>query len=220
MIEKPQKGIQCESRHRRELALAYAARQWYRSPKRLYHNFNHAREVCAAVHAICSADSALLIAAMWHDAVYIPGAVHNEAQSMAALKLTSLKYGFDARDTVIMRAATLIAYTRVQDHMSKDLPEVHNPLQLESLLDADLSSLAAPWSKFKAYQRHLILETGTSVTADALEKNAFFLHRLMSSRRYIYRTPLARQFWEDAAYANITRWYYMQTKTRSPLISK
>lgn len=169
-----------------------------------YHNWSHAINVVKALPH--TADDSVVLAAYWHDAVYIPGAggTTNEDASAAALLLAGRNYTDAATKEVILDASVLISQTSVKYHlMSEMLPEDY---KISQLLDADLSSLALPYDEFWSNQNSIILENnGIPDSADSLKKCADFLSRFLTIRPRIYHTPYAGNQYENRARSNIQR---------------
>jgi predicted metal-dependent HD superfamily phosphohydrolase len=197
-----------------------SADMWYSLHEyaRGYHNINHASKVVNNIFAICPEPPLeLLMAAMWHDAIYIPGAGGdvNEKASSAAMMMAynrRLMNGLrvdSAHAAPIMKAAKiLIDGTCIEMHflpwdMTKDLLDRGF---LPYLVDADLSSLADDWDSFLASQSKIINENyGDVNNPENLKKCAEFLRKFLYVRNNIYHTPKARELWEDKARANIQR---------------
>ena len=78
--------------------------------------------------------------------------------------------------------------------------------ELAILLDADLSSLAAPYGKFVENQHNIIRENGGEVNAENCKKSAKFLSSFVRCRKNIYHTDKARELWEASARVNIATW--------------
>lgn len=184
---------------------------------RQYHNWEHALDVY--MYAIelqgGNADLELELAALYHDAVYVPGAGSNanELCSAAALKVDALKCGFDI--SVIEKAQQLIRQTSINFHLitpiemaklhPSDKSELENK-QLAVLLDADLASLAREWDRFVKKQIDILTENGADDTPENRAKSALFLKQFLTCRDKIYHTEFARKHYEAAARENITRW--------------
>lgn len=196
-----------------DLAESYYARQ-----KCEYHNFEHAKNVVAVVKFLMQRPSdALLLAALWHDAVYIPRA-KNDANEYASSAV--LNYEFeklrkagvsDLEDEEMVGAACgMIERTRLSVHlMHIEFWDCQPGGKNESsaiLLDADLSSLAAPYEVFVQNQRNIILENFADVNKASHVASANFLSGLAMVRRKIFHTPIARSAFEDLAQANIERY--------------
>lgn len=193
-----------------------AAEPFYKAPKRLYHTLGHATDVESAVFLLSNIPSvAIVLAARWHDAIYVPGAPNglNELLSAEALRhaSSSLYLNATARQLVSL-ACELIKDTDVKTHLCKTRRKNESGV----LLDADLSSLATNYSKFRLNQLYLIQEqTGRKYTLDGCEKSAEFLTKLATCRSYIYHTDAGRAFFEADAKANIERWCLEVKQMRS-----
>jgi predicted metal-dependent HD superfamily phosphohydrolase len=170
---------------------------------REYHNFDHAIKVLYAVLEIDPyAGQELHLAALYHDAVYVPkaGEDANERCSAAALLVDARERGFSAE--VLQEAADLIIKTSVDWH----LHGLTLDPKLSTLLDADLKSLSAPWGEFCDNQLAIIREMGGTVTSETVSMSAKFLQQFLEVRDQIYRTDYARDYWEEKARHNILRY--------------
>lgn len=191
-------------------SLSQAARSWYdfNWMSRKYHNWGHATRVANACDLITNhnASDALLLAAWWHDAVYVPGAGSdaNERCSSAALagtvKQTDISTFSDADKTSVNLAQDMIEYTTIENHLHHT--QISGDLAI--LLDADLSSLADPYADFVQTQANVLEENGMTMETHK-EKSAEFLHKFLTCRKFIYHTDYAREHWEKAARINIAR---------------
>lgn len=162
---------------------------------RKYHNQGHCQYVASVCVDICKKldfcdeYSYIEIAALWHDAVYVPGHVDNEYLSAKAL-LELHPY--------LVESAGMIRATTIADHLDDCFTWQSNPKQC-ILLDADLDSLSFDWSKFVEVQCNILAE---HKQAD-LSKSAAFLSTFLKKNR-IYRCPESEAK-ESAARANITK---------------
>ena len=131
-------------RRRAELKALYAG------PGRHYHNETHIEALlrhCAAVHERLAAPAAVELAIWYHDAVYVPLARDNEAQSAALFRRHFA--GLLAPELVTEVAAMILATER---HL---LPDTGPPAFLADcalFLDLDLSILGAPPDIFARYE--------------------------------------------------------------------
>lgn len=169
---------------------------------RTYHNYPHAMMVMDAVQEINpSAGLHMAIAALYHDAVYIPGAGEdaNERCSAAALAVDWAKCRFHKQHPVLGAAQQLIMGTPVKNHLSA----VRITTELGALLDADLRGLSGDRAEFLQHQKNIILENGSEVGIITLGMCANFLHKFLTVRSHIYHTDYAREMWEDQARSNI-----------------
>ena len=106
-------------------ALRDSATKWYKfdARSRQYHNLAHAHRVMAAIRQLTAdAGPTLYLAALWHDAVYIPGAGGNvnEAASAAALYHTYMQSEVRSpqRDAIVRVAMHYIHNTTIAHHLS------------------------------------------------------------------------------------------------------
>lgn len=193
--------------------LTNVARVWYDIDwkTRYYHNWEHAMVVVAAVQLIDKNPSPeLLLAALWHDAVYIAGAGSdaNERCSAAALGNEGMKYDDPAIARIIEKSKMLIINTSIETHL-------HNTRisgDLATLLDADLFSLCVAYDDFVQKQTNIIYEMHGTYSKDQL-KSAAFLKQFLTCRECIYHTDYARTMWESHARANIERYCKEQPLT-------
>jgi predicted metal-dependent HD superfamily phosphohydrolase len=182
--------------------LIMASRSWYafKGSTRFYHNWKHATRVAKATSFITNARSAeLILAAWWHDAVYVPGAGSNanELCSAAALIQTARNCS-DGDMAIVNRAAELIRRTDIRTHMH-DTQLIGD---IAILLDADLSSLAGDYYRFGQTQAEIHKENPGATPKDSV----VFLQQLVGCREYIYHTDYAREYWEADAKNNIKRY--------------
>lgn len=183
-----------------------AAAHWYKTPKRHYHTAAHANAVAQRVLNLGHNESELLLAARWHDAVYVPGAPEgvNEQASAAALAHTAKVQKLDTSQlAIVAQACALILQTRMSMHLTS--LQVTEPLTA-TLLDADLASLAADYSGFAAHQRHIIWEqTGVKPTAESMAAASAWLTSFLSCRDFIFHTDTGRSIMETLSRDNIAR---------------
>lgn len=188
-------------------SLHLAAERWYdfNVMQRDYHNWEHANNVVSALPHW--APDSVVLAAFWHDAVYVPGAQHdaNENASAAALALSAREYTDRKTRDIIDEAVELIKCTTIKWHlMTSNLGiDIVEEEQRAMLLDADISSLADPYDTFVQNQKSILLENGLEVNRINLRKSAAFLNQFLKNRAYIYHTKYARDRWEEDARANI-----------------
>jgi len=171
---------------------------------RHYHNWAHALAVVGGVQVISGTPSPeLMLAAYWHDAVYIPGAGSdaNERCSAAALNHAVKFYKTNENAEVIEKAAQLIRCTSVDHHLTC----LHINGDLGILLDADLFPLCLPYEDFVENQIKIIAENGGTYE-EHKSQSAEFLKQFLECREFIYHTDLARSKWEHQARANIERY--------------
>jgi predicted metal-dependent HD superfamily phosphohydrolase len=189
--------------------LWWAARPWYsyNSSRRKYHNWAHALAVTHTVYRIdTEADTATGLAAVWHDAVYVPngGGDHNEVLSAQALynEYRSRCVCSAGALRVVEEAMALIKQTTVAHHL-EDVPRTG---ALATLLDADLHTLGAPeYQEFVKQQRNIIIEAGNVFDEQSKLHSALFLAKFLD-KSTIYNTRVAQTLFGGTAYKNIARW--------------
>jgi predicted metal-dependent HD superfamily phosphohydrolase len=171
---------------------------------RHYHNLGHALYVLESLNELVNdVPVHLAVAALYHDAVYVPGAGSdaNELCSSAALEI-DWKAINAGPSTVLVESQVLIRNSCVAVHLMHERAGG----DLAVLLDADLHSLAAPWDVFMQHQHNIIRENGGELTNENFIKCGEFLRQFLSCRDYIYHTAIARDKWEAAARENIFKW--------------
>ncbi len=181
------------------------AKRWYEfnADFRFYHNLYHANAVVSALPP--DSKDSVVLAAMWHDAVYIPGAMYgaNEEASAAALQFTWNQCGLDRDSEILLQAKEFIRRTSVEWHLVEHNYLGESSPDLASLLDADVSSLAASYDSFVTNQKNILKENGLEINRINLRKSAAFLNQFLEKRPHIYHTRYARDRWEEPARLNI-----------------
>ena len=194
-------------------ALWDAAHPWYKKPKRAYHNIKHAHYVASALFDLVPAPRpALLLAAIWHDAIYIPGAENkvNELASSQLLLVEARNIGFskgffeDANEdalAIIETAANYIRRTDIKTHLGG---KQHGDLAV--LLDADLAAMGtSSFSQFVKNQKNILIENAGQFSEEGLEQCYYFLSNFKQNRAFIYHTDKGRELYEANAVENIRR---------------
>lgn len=189
-------GIADDPARRHEAAARLALR--YGEPRRSYHNAGHIAQMLEGLAALTQpmrSASALLLAILYHDAIYDPRRHDNEAQSadLARIELTLL--GFPS--ALVERTVSLIHAT---EHGRATIAP--DDAEAATLLDLDLAILGADTADYQAYARSIRLEYGH--VAD----DAYRLGRAGVLQRFlllpaIYRTADFRMRLETRAAANI-----------------
>lgn len=195
---------------------------------RYYHNYSHATEVLQALNQMTEFETtpAQMLAAIWHDAIYFPGAgsdANERCSSMAlgqaAQKVNTKTPLTDDEKHAVNRAQDLIEQTSIEVHLQATYA-MTAAVELSQLLDADLSGLAKPWPQFVDRQIAIIHENrGDANDPKALEASAKFLSNFLAKyrrqRKSIYRTARGIALWEAAATENIERWVRQNVKEDS-----
>ncbi len=177
--------------------------RWYSVPERAYHNRQHADEVAFLCYHQ-TMNPATILAALYHDAVYIPGSSSNEKCSADALRYDAKTVLNNCRvvgTSIVDRACDLIQQTTIKHHLSENLVTDRS---LAILLDSDLQSLSLPYSKFLDKQYDILEENQLNIGFRGnCVKVAEFLKQFLECREHIYHTEYMRKILEDKARANI-----------------
>lgn len=182
----------------------------YMEESRLYNAHRHALFVVETVKKLTNNPShALLLAAMYQDAVCVPkaGSDANERCSAAVLENVYMSYRYlymhseEEDEKTIDEAKELISQTHIDIHLSSYRQEG----DLAILLDADLASLADDYQSFRTKQNRIMLENYGSLEHNSQE-NKNFLEQFLYLRDFIYHTEKARDIFEQNARKNIRRY--------------
>jgi predicted metal-dependent HD superfamily phosphohydrolase len=195
-------------------------------PNNRYHNSDHASDVADACFLIKSSTGvALLLAALYHDCVYIPraGGTINEDAAAALFQHSynrSHKNKTTSTDEIILSAVIMIKHTAVQHHLSSTSDiykssllfssgmEHHTFQDLLILLDADLHTLALDYPKFEIKQMDILSENYEFPSEPVPIKASKDFLKLFLEKDSIYRTEFAKTNWEKKARENISRWVH------------
>ncbi|XVJ69334.1 MAG: hypothetical protein HEQ39_06545 [Rhizobacter sp.] len=173
-------------------------RQAYDSPGRVYHAWSHI-EMCLREFNQAHFDDprTVLMALLFHDAVYVVGESTNEWRS-AELAQQSLQRHSNLTASERDRVSELIMLTAHH----------HQPTVLDgdaaSFIDIDLAVLGSDWTTYQAYALGVAREFCPAVVSRALFQvgRRRFLQRLLSQPR-VFLTPNMRERCEDAARRNL-----------------
>lgn len=164
----------------------------YSEPHRAYHNLDHLAQVIGLLEDM-RADTRLLLAGWFHDAVYEPGSPGNERRS-AELALRSLVDG-----GYPSAAARFVADAVLATASHATVTE-----ELAPLLDADLAILGAPPRIYDRY-RVAIRREYCAVPANAFLAGRAGFVRSMLARPTIFCTDYGRRRFEICARSNLQR---------------
>lgn len=175
----------------------------YDSPGRHYHHFRHAIFVAAeAIMAHCcepfEKPREVLVAALYHDAIYRPGTPDNELNSALLMRDHLASYEYLDLDY----AAHLIVLTA--KHFK------HEPGSLSAddakFLDCDLVSLAYPWDDFLRQNDQLDQEgIDAGLPADMVKEFRGPFLKSILERDHIFSSPRCVMEYEAKARENIER---------------
>lgn len=173
-------------------------RRRYEGDGRFYHNLQHVDAVLRCIDALSSLaqnETAVRLAAWFHDVVYDPRADDNEAAS-AAWAQAVLADWFLA-PVLIDEVTRLILLTGTHKTAADDQDG-------QVLLDADLAILGASPEEYDAYAQAIRREYGF-VPALSYKKGRRATLQQFLQRPYLYFTPPMRAAREDQARQNIRR---------------
>jgi predicted metal-dependent HD superfamily phosphohydrolase len=175
-----------------ELVRAYA------EPHRHYHTLDHIADLLLLLekHDGASDADAVKLAILFHDAVYDPARQDNEAASanLAVKWLSVVGFSRPLLDKVER-------YILATQHGAT--PQAMEDADLDMLLDLDLSVLAAPSDRYRAYAQAIRQEY--AIVPDTLYRPG--RRRVLDeflARPHIYRTERLRALWEASARANLS----------------
>ena len=171
----------------------------YAQTHRAYHTAQHLGECLAHLQQAQSAPSPVEIAeialALWyHDAVYRPQRMDNEARSANWLRVRAQQFAISP--SVIARLVAMILATRHGIEAVPDEP------QTQLMLDIDLAILAGAPARFREYCAQIRFEYAFVPAAIFAAKRAQVLREFLSQQK-IYHSFLGAMF-EAAARLNLT----------------
>jgi predicted metal-dependent HD superfamily phosphohydrolase len=164
-------------------------------PHRRYHTLTHLRGVLAGVDelASCATDTdAVRLAAWYHDAVYA-GRSDDEEQSAQLAEADLAALGLSPE--LVAEVARLVRMTVTHDPASDDRNGA-------TLSDADLATLALPRAEYMANGEKIRVEFAHVPENEFRAGRARIVEALLAAPD-LYRTPLARERWEQAARENL-----------------
>lgn len=181
-----------------------ALRAAYGEPGRAYHNLTHVREVLSRFEAVdrdvgWRRPREVYLAALFHDAVYVPGRHDNEARSAERAREAIARWlpGVGLDEGLVTRLILLTARHGALAPADVDEEEA-------LFLDGDMAILGSAPATFDAYDRGIAAEYG-AVPAElfAIGRRGFF-ERLLSAE-HIFLSPYYRDRLEERARENLRR---------------
>ena len=203
-------------------SLIEAALPYYWNPSLTYHNWDHIDDVVRAHTELWgSPESAVLLAMVYHDCVYVPGAEAGVNEELSALtflrEFNRLRPTWSDLSVASGFVCELILATRVSNHVSPDyLPRTQSEARV---LDCDLAGFGLPFPEFVARQDRVLIEfEGPNADLNALRsKAAKFLQQFVFPERVsIYHTFEARKAWEKQAVDNIHTYCHRWLNATTP----
>jgi predicted metal-dependent HD superfamily phosphohydrolase len=173
----------------------------YAEKQRYYHTIEHISYCLKQLDLVKPTlpsdigESVTLELALWfHDIVYNIGSQSNELDSVEV----ALRFLYEHKLNCFMPEVYNLIMMTAHDHNSEDL-------QMQTIADIDLSSLALPWTRFKRSNRQIEREYLTEFTVEEFrEGNTKFLQSLLD-KEHIYYTDFFRTKYENLARQNIER---------------
>jgi predicted metal-dependent HD superfamily phosphohydrolase len=177
------------------------ARRSYDSPWRFYHTWSHIA-ACLAQFAKQKFDNprTVLLALLYHDAVYVPGSKDNETRS-AELAERMLRYRSSVPE-IERRAISRMILLTANHHSA-----AHRLTPDEAkLIDIDLSILGQTWPVYQDYMRGVRREFCPAVTSDFRYRigRRAFLEGVLRQRRIFVTDEMANRL-EATARSNISK---------------
>lgn len=167
----------------------------YSEPARHYHNLRHIAQMLGLVEELCGKDRdlrAIRLAIWFHDVVYDAKRKDNEEQSAEFAEAAMRDLNVSA--TIRGRVRRLILATK--GHQGRGA-------EVDIVLDADLSILAANRADYDAYARAIRLEYAFVEEAAYREGRSRVLESFLN-RTHLFRTTVMKRR-EDAARMNLKR---------------
>jgi predicted metal-dependent HD superfamily phosphohydrolase len=176
----------------------------YATPGRAYHTIGHVREVLRHCEDVAAPGGPgwqhpdeVLLAALFHDAIYVPGAKDNEAKSAELAVDAAARYYPDADRAVVAR---LVLLTAKHGALAPDDVDAEDAL----FLDCDMAILAADAAAFDAYDRGVAAEYAHVPRELFVAGRRAFLAALADKPR-IFLSDFFHRRLDGAARANLSR---------------
>lgn len=177
-------------------------RRRHAEPHRAYHDWSHIAALLTLHRELANSFAdpvAVLLAVLFHDAIYDPRAADNEEQS--ARLLEEQLTGRVAEGT-LRRAAALVRATRA--HAVPDGLAAPEAADMALFLDMDLAILGAGAEAFDAYERGVRREYA-HVPDEAFRAGRAAVLERFTQRERLYFSEWGRARFEAAARANLAR---------------
>jgi predicted metal-dependent HD superfamily phosphohydrolase len=170
----------------------------YAEPHRHYHTLAHIADLLQLLdeHGGVADGYVVTLAVLFHDAVYDPARQDNEAASATLAREQLALLGFPQQLRVKVEHYILATQHRAS------LPATGDP-DLNMLIDLDLSVLAAPPDRYRAYAL-AIRQEYAAVPEELYRPGRRRVLEGFLARPQIYRTERLRALWEAPARANLS----------------
>ena len=173
----------------------------YKEPHRAYHTAAHIRHCLVEFRQVRDMPrnpNAVELALWFHDAVYAPFRKDNEHRSARFAEEVLFQIG-GVSDDIIARVTTLIMATQHNVPLSP-----HDPDAI-MMADIDLSPLGVHPQLFDENSQRIRREFKMGDNKKSLEKQAWFLVKLLRKKQNIYGTDYFYEKYEKQARRNIER---------------
>jgi predicted metal-dependent HD superfamily phosphohydrolase len=184
----------------------------YANPERGYHSWSHISDLLESfeqVSGFATRPDLITMAIFWHDAVYITQTANHERRDDLS----------NVRDSAALFAEyTLLDAPEAQaveelimataDHLGTIASREHYPgfsKDLDLFVDLDLSTLAAPWSRFAVNFEAIRFEFSWVPNAAFNAAQGAFLLKLLTSEDKLFRRSETIRRWRGDAVTNIKR---------------
>lgn len=187
-------------------ALHATLQRAYAEPRRAYHHLGHVEEVLAHLAWVEAEGTGwhqpreVLLAALFHDAVYVPGRRDNEARS-AALAAEAIPRDWPGAGADLARVQALILLTAA--HGREDGSTLDDDAR--HFLDADMAILGADPAAFDAYDRGIAAEYRGRVPAWMFAFNRRRFLKMLLEKPRIYLSEAFHARFDAPARANLAR---------------
>lgn len=180
-------------------------RALHAQPPRAYHHFGHAQAVLQHCGQVAAGPgwqqpAVAQLAALYHDAVYVPGRSDNEARS-AALAVQAVARWLPDADIDVPALVRMIELTARHGQLEPSQVSTDQAL----FLDCDMAILAAPWPVFRRYDADIASEFAGVVPRwlFAWRRRAFL--KALLKRPRIYLSDWGHACFDVPARANLSR---------------
>jgi len=165
----------------------------YTEHNRHYHNLAHVIRLLMLCDELEISDPDIMLAAIYHDIIYLPGSLKNEEKSAAYAQDSLGKLGVET-DRVDQVCEMILA---TSDHFTQQ----DNPLT-QTFIDLDMSILGSTREDYRVYVRGVQKEYSWLPGPVLKKKRRQFLQRILAEE-FIFRTDFFREKFESSARANI-----------------
>ncbi len=171
----------------------------YREPQRFYHTLEHI-EHCLGMFELCKPEleqpDAVELAIWFHDAIYVPGASDNEAQSARLYR----RHASGAQADEFIALVSRLIMATLHDGNTLDDADANY------MVDIDLSSFGLDWEAFLRDSKNLRRER-PAVSDEDFYRNQGDFQKLLLARERFYHSEFFQQRFEQRARANLARYF-------------